>query len=74
MGWTNSRAKVAALSRSRSANDAELTKARRDLAAERLAEYVQRVVANAPPLTDEQRATIAGLLRRPASERVCGEG
>jgi hypothetical protein len=64
MGWTNTRAKVAALSRSRSADDAELATARRDLAAERLAEHVQRVVANAPPMTDEQRVKIAALLRR----------
>lgn len=36
---------------------------RRDLAAERLAAYVRRVVAEAPPLSDEQRAKIAALLR-----------
>ena len=34
----------------------------RDLAAERLAEYVERVVANAPPLTPAQRDRIAALL------------
>lgn len=35
----------------------------RDLAAERIAEYVERVVAEAPPLTPEQRDRIATLLR-----------
>jgi hypothetical protein len=35
---------------------------RRDYTAESLAEYVTRVVAKAPPLTDEQRARIAALL------------
>lgn len=37
--------------------------ARRDLAAERLAVAVQRIVDQAPPLTDEQRARIGALLR-----------
>lgn len=31
--------------------------------AEHLAEYVRRVVAEAPPLTDEQRGRIAAILR-----------
>ena len=35
----------------------------RDYAAERLAEHVARVVAQAPPLTSAQRDRIAGLLR-----------
>lgn len=43
--------------------------ARRDLAAERLASYVERIVAEAPPLTVEQRARITDLLR-PADEPV----
>jgi hypothetical protein len=37
--------------------------ARRDLAAERLAEHVKRVVDSAPPLTTAQRDRIAALLR-----------
>jgi hypothetical protein len=35
----------------------------RDLATERIADYVSRVVASAPPLTPEQRDRIASLLR-----------
>lgn len=41
------------------ADHAEL---RRELAAAKLAEYVARVVAEAPPLTDEQKTRIASLL------------
>lgn len=63
MSWTHERAKVASLSRSRPANDPELVAARRNLKAIRLEEYVARVVAEAPPLTDEQRDRIATLLR-----------
>jgi len=36
--------------------------ARQNLAAERLASYVSRVIANAPPLTPAQKDRIAGLL------------
>jgi len=36
--------------------------AARDLRAVKLEEYIERVVAEAPPLTDEQRVRLAGLL------------
>ncbi len=57
------RGRVASLSRSRPADDPELIGARQTLAAEKMADYVARVVAEAPPLTDEQRARISALLR-----------
>ncbi|MCV7571850.1 hypothetical protein M3F31_005315 [Micrococcus luteus] len=57
------RGRVASLSRSRSATDPDLVNARRDLAAAKLDAYIQKVVAEAPPLTDEQRDRIAALLR-----------
>jgi hypothetical protein len=63
MGWTSHRARVASLTRSRRPDDPDLIDARRDLAAERLADHVRRVVDTAPPLTDEQRNRIAALLR-----------
>jgi len=63
MSWTQERARVASLSRSRKSDDPELIEARRNMRAERLAEHVARVVAEAPPLTDEQRERIAALLR-----------
>ena len=63
MGWTHERAKVAALTRSRTPDDPELVEARRNLRAERLAEHVAKVVAEAPPLTHEQRHRITTILR-----------
>ena len=39
------------------------TDARRNLAEAKIADYVQKVVSSAPPLTDEQLERIAGLLR-----------
>jgi len=43
--------------------DADSTELRRELAASRLADHVRRIVAEAPPLTPEQRDRIAALLR-----------
>jgi hypothetical protein len=57
------RGRVAALSRDRAPNDPELVDARRSLRAECLAEHVSRVIAEAPPLSDEQLSRIAALLR-----------
>ena len=63
MSWTAERARVAALSRSRSSDDPDLVDARRNLRAERLAEYIRETVAAAPPFTNEQREKLAVLLR-----------
>jgi hypothetical protein len=57
------RGRVAALSRDRDPDDPDLIEARRDLRAEVLAEHVSRVIAAAPPLSDEQLSRIAALLR-----------
>lgn len=56
------RGRVAALSRTRSKDDPELIEARRQLAAETIAQYAQRVAAAAPPLSPEQKARIAAAL------------
>lgn len=66
VSWTAERARVASLTRSRPADDPDLVNARRDLRAERLAEAIRKTVAEAPPLTDEQRARLASLLHTPA--------
>lgn len=63
MSWTQERARVASLSRSRSADDPDLLDARRNLKTERLAEAITRTVDAAPPLTPEQRERLAVLLR-----------
>jgi hypothetical protein len=60
--WTHERARVASLTRSREADDPELQEARRNLRAERLADYIRRTVDAAPPLSDEQRTRLAALL------------
>jgi hypothetical protein len=57
------RARVGALSRDRQPNDPEFLAAKRDLAAANIENYVTRVLAAAPPLTDEQRCRLAELLR-----------
>lgn len=62
MSWTAERARVASLSRSRPADDPDLISARVNLRAERLADYVARVVALAPPMSAEQRSRISALL------------
>lgn len=61
--WTQERARVASLTRSRDADDPELLDARRNLRAARLEEYIRRTVDDAPPLTTEQRERLALLLR-----------
>lgn len=66
--WRSKRARYAALVRGvrageRPPDDPALIETRRDLAALRLEEHVLRVLADAPPLTDEQRTRLAELLR-----------
>lgn len=61
--WTHERARVAALVRHKPADAPEVAEARRDLRAARLADYVRRVIDEAPPLTDDQRRRIAALLQ-----------
>jgi hypothetical protein len=56
------RGRVAILSRYRDADDIELIEARRDFWTEALADYVQRVVDQAPPLTNEQIGRITVIL------------
>lgn len=63
MSLYSKRAKVAALSRSRTKDDPELLTAKQDLAASKLAQYVERVVAEAPPLSEQQTDRIVTLLR-----------
>ena len=63
MSWTHDRARVAGLSRDRKPTDPDLLAAKRDLRASRAEEYISRIVAEAPPLTDLQKARIAALLQ-----------
>ncbi len=61
--WTAERARLASLSRSRTPDDPELIAARRNLKAERLAEYIRTTVDQAPALSPQQRDRLATLLR-----------
>lgn len=62
MSALSERARVAALTRHHPNRPDIAAPARRDLAAAMLAEHVARVVADAPPLTPEQRDRIAAAL------------
>lgn len=58
----DARSRLAVASR-RGGDPKARAEARRDLAAAKIAQYVTKIVAEAPPLSDEQAAKIAGLLR-----------
>lgn len=61
--WTHERARVASLTRSRTADDPDLLEARRNLHAARLEDYIHRTLAASPPLTSTQRARLRDILR-----------
>lgn len=61
--WQSARARHAVISRHHGATAPRAIEARRDLRAARAAEYIQRLVDEAPPLTAEQRDKLAVLLR-----------
>lgn len=61
MGWTDTRSKIAHAKR-RDPN-ADVTELRRQLKAERLADYIERTVAEAPEIDQETRDRLAALLR-----------
>ena len=61
------RARIGALSRDRKHDDPELVGAKRDLAAQRLAEHVEQVLATAPRFTPERLGRIAAVLYGGAS-------
>jgi uncharacterized protein (DUF433 family) len=65
------RARVAALARAVRAGErpaADLDDARRNLAALRLEEYVQKIITDWPPLSPEQLERITGLLTAGGSD------
>jgi len=66
--WRSPRARIASLSRSRTPDDPDLQDARRDLRSARLADYIARTIAGAPPLSTEQRDRLALLLRGTAED------
>lgn len=60
MSWTETRSKIA-LAHRKDPN-ADTTELRRKMREERAAEYIKKLVDEAPPLTADQRARLAELL------------
>jgi hypothetical protein len=60
--WQTSRARLAALTRSRPSDDPELLVAHRKLKAGRLAEHVRKALSTAPTLAAEELAEIREIL------------
>lgn len=63
MTCTTERARYAALTRHRSADDPDVEAARRDFTAAHLSDYITKTVAAGGPLTAAQRDQLAVLLR-----------
>ncbi len=61
MSWTHTRSQIA-IEKRRNPN-ADVTELRRKLKTERTAEYIEKVLADWPPLTDQQRTTLAEILK-----------
>jgi hypothetical protein len=60
--WTHERARVARLSQTRTPDHPDLAEARQRLRLARAEDYIRKLVATAPPLTDEQRRRLSLLL------------
>lgn len=65
--WQSHRGRAAVLVRDHGPDHPEAQAELRDMRAERLAEHVAKVVAQAPPLTDAQRERVVALLRAGAA-------
>jgi hypothetical protein len=61
VSWTHTRSQIAVAKRKDP--HADVTELRRQLKTERTAEYIEKVLADWPPLTDQQRTTLAELLK-----------
>lgn len=69
--WTQARSQLANATKRHGANSPQAQEARQHLRALRLEDHVTKVLAQAPPLTDEQRTKLAELLA-PARRRNGG--
>ena len=57
------RGRLGLKSRQHPKNHPEVVKAKADLAEAKIADFIERTLAAAPPLTDRQRAALAELLK-----------
>ncbi len=71
MSWTHTRSKIA--NAKRKDPNADVTDLRTQLKAERISDYLQKIIDEAPPLTQEQRAKLAELLA-PVRRTATGSG
>jgi hypothetical protein len=62
MSWTRERSRLARLHQTHSPDSPEILEAQASFKAARLQDQVAKALESAPPLTDEQRERIAGLL------------
>ena len=62
MSWTTDRARIAALSRSRTPDDPELLQARRALGLARTEQRIRDAIESAPPLDAETVARLHSLI------------
>jgi hypothetical protein len=63
------RARVAGLRTRRPADDPAVVDAKRELLAAKAQAYIERLLADTPPLSHEDRAHLSRLLTDPAAER-----
>ncbi|APE15702.1 hypothetical protein BOH72_11210 [Mycobacterium sp. WY10] len=68
MSWTKARSDLGHAAKAFGPDHPKTIEARRNFRAEKLADHVRKVVAEAPPLTQEQRDRIAAILRGGAGE------
>jgi hypothetical protein len=61
--WQTKRARIARLSKDLPREHPELQRLRTELRTQRTAEYIEKILAAWPPLTDEQRTKLAELLK-----------
>jgi hypothetical protein len=61
VSWTQTRSKIAHAKRKDP--NADVTELRQQLKAERTQQYIEKVLADWPPLTDQQRTALAEILK-----------
>jgi hypothetical protein len=61
--WQAKRARIARLSRDLPRDHPQLVELRQELKTQRTQQYIEKVLADWPPLTDHQRTALAELLK-----------
>ncbi len=61
MSWTQTRSRIA--NAKRKDPNADVTELRQQLKTERTQQYIEKVLADWPPLTDQQRNSLAEILK-----------